>query len=223
MTTVDQAVTNPSEVQALVDGGDGHNSAGKLRITASDRFTISFPMARADARSARLVGDIATVTLPATGTKVEAEILNTSLIGYVEVCQFRVVHHLDGPPLGLKGERRQSVRQRPRRRTTVSITTISDPPELRSAERSAHGVLGDVSTGGCGIELSKEEYRSLGFMTNALVEFEIPTFAEPISLEANRKNTRTAGTDLIWMGMSWTRDPKNAPSLEALKAFTDTL
>lgn len=223
MTTVDQPVTSPSEVEARVDSGDGPESTGKLRLTSSDRFTISFPMARAEARSARLVGDTATVKLPETGTTVEAEILSSSLIGYVEVCQFRVVNHLGGPPLGLKGERRQSVRQRPKRRTTASITTISDQAERKTAERSVNGVLGDVSAGGCGIELGKLEYRSLGFMTTALVEFEIPTVTGPIRLEATRKNTRTAGTDLIWMGMSWTNSPQNRQPLEALKAFTDTL
>lgn len=72
---------------------------------------MSFRLAP-DTVGSRLVGDLATVTVESSGSRMLVEIGSVSVMGYVEVCEAAIVQHLAGPPLERRNERRKSTRYR---------------------------------------------------------------------------------------------------------------
>ena len=223
MTAAQNTSTANSRKDAVITSNDGTAATGKLSVVGSDQLTIAFPMDGSEPTGSRFVGDVARVSLANSETEFEAEILSTSLIGYVEVCQLRVVRHIAGPPLGQATERRASVRHRPDRTMPVTVQAVT--PDLRPGQDppSVTGRIGDLSIGGCGVEMSRSDYRRLGSITQTVVSFSVPTSERPLSLRADRRNTRAGGADMILMGLSWVTTPENALGRKAVSDYLSSL
>ena len=208
----------PDNLAVLTDR-DGLASEGTLRLFGPDRITIALAVDGARHSFSCLVGDRVSVTVTATSTEVEAEILSTSLLGGIEVCQLRVLEHLKGPPLGVLGERRSAPRIRPRTPIWATVTSHTDGDAAVTVERTVTAMSGDLSAGAAGLELSRADYHSLGSVGQALVTFRLPTTGEQLRLLAERKNTRMATTDRIWMGLGWVSGDDNAAPVATISAY----
>jgi hypothetical protein len=219
MAIARNASTETSRKDAVVTSDDGTKATGKLSVVGTDQVTVAFPMDGSEPTGSRFIGDVTLVSLANSETEFEAEILSTSLMGYVEVCQLRVVKHVAGPPLGQRAERRSSARHRPPRPMPVTVEAITDNLRPGHSEPSVTGRIGDLSTGGCGVEMTKADYRALGSITKATVSFSVPTNDRPLRLQVDRRNTRSGGVNMILMGLSWASIPSNSEGRKAVSEY----
>lgn len=219
MVATQGANAGPREMEAKVTASDGSLSTGQLRAQSSARFNIAFSVRGANASSGRWVGDVTTVSIPSIETKLEAEILTSSLLGHVEVCDFQVVRYLDGLPLGTERDKRATARLRPKQPINITIVAVAEDGDDDTWSPTVTAGLGDISAGGCAIDFSKIDYRTIGPFTTALLKFTVPSSGEQLSLLARRMNTRVAPDGSIWMGMRWTDSPDNAAPLKVISDY----
>ncbi|MEM7273311.1 MAG: PilZ domain-containing protein [Actinomycetota bacterium] len=217
MPTRSEAAGKTGQVE--VSFGDAPPMSANLRVSGPGTVTMSFRLNPNDNGGGRLVGDTATVNVTATDTTMLVEVVSVSVMGYVEVCEAKIVRHVSGPPFGGGGERRGSVRHQMSRPVEVQIA----PNGGEAAGRSATGKLGDISIGGCGLELTTVSYRMVGAAIESTISFSLPGAGEPFALSARRRNTRSVGTDLVWMGMLWSDTTGDAGQLRRLAAHLDGL
>lgn len=210
--TPKQVVRETSEGQGQVSMGNGPPMAAKIRSSGPGLLSISFRIAEA---GPRLVGDVGTVKVGTPESTMMAEIVSVSVMGYVEVCQARVVRHVAGPPFGGADERRSSTRHEFDRRVDVKVQDIAGGP-------TGTVRLGDISAGGCGLEISRQEYRVIGSAFESRLTFSLPKGDEPYTLIARRRNTRALSMDLVFMGLIWTDAAENGPTLARLRTVLNS-
>lgn len=198
--------------KATVAIGDGPMMPANIRVAAPGLVSMSFRLA-ADAEGTRLVGDLATVTVDRTGSQLLVEIVSVSVMGYVEVCEASIIQHVSGPPLQRRSERRKSTRYRFGEPVVVNVNPTG-------SVQNAVGELGDISSGGCGLEMPRAAYQKVGGLIEAALTFELPGMDRAITLSAKRRNTRAMGSEVVWMGMVWSFPPEEAA---ATAVFTEYL
>ncbi len=209
--------TNPTDIstgtqnQATVAIGDGPTMSANIRIASPGVLSMSFRLAP-DAKGTRLVGDLATVTVNRTGSQLLVEIGAVSVMGYVEVCEASIIQHISGPPLQRRNERRKSTRYRFGEPVNVNVNPVG-------TVQNAVGELGDISAGGCGLELPRPAYQKVGGLIEAELTFDLPGMDRQLTLTAKRRNTRAMGGEIVWMGMVWSRPPTDAAATEALTEY----
>lgn len=212
MTTRPADVSANARNQATVSIGDGPLMSANIRIASPGVVSMSFRLA-ADAEGTRLVGDLATVTVDRTGSQLLVEIGSVSVMGYVEVCEASIIQHIAGPPLQRRSERRKSTRYRFGEPVNVNVNPVG-------TVHNAVGELGDISAGGCGLELPRPAYQKVGGLIEAHLTFDLPGMDAPLTLSAKRRNTRAMGGEVIWMGMVWSQPASEAT---ATATFTEYL
>lgn len=214
MSARQSATSTGAHNRATVAIGDGVAMPANVRVASPGVLSMSFRLGP-DIQGTRLVGDLATVTLDRTGTQLLVEIGSTSVMGYVEVCEASIVQHIAGPPIQRRAERRKSTRYR-----------FGEPANVRVAPigtgQSAVGQLGDISAGGCGVELARLAYQKIGGLIEASLALDLPGLESPITLSAKRRNTRAMGDDVVWMGMVWSREPTEAAAIKELSEYLNT-
>ncbi|MEM7324412.1 MAG: hypothetical protein AAF531_15085 [Actinomycetota bacterium] len=203
---------------------DGPPMKASVRVAAPGVLSMSFRLGgpgneqalgtHADGRppGVRLVGDLATVTVEPTKAQVLTEIVSVSVMGYVEVCEATILRQISGPPIERRTERRKATRYRFAEVVSVNINPIG-------TFRYASAQLGDLSTGGCGLELPTASYQKIGGLVEATLSFELPGMSGSVALSAKRRNTRGAEGGAVWMGMIWSREQEEAATLKQVAAY----
>lgn len=212
MSTAQTEASASSNYAAAVVIGDGPPMSANVRVASPGVLSMSFRLNTGAEEVPRLVGDLATVTVDRNGASVLVEVVSVSVMGYVEVCECTILRHLSGPPIERRTERRKTTRHRFAESVNVNVAPVG-------TAKNAVAHLGDISAGGCGLELNKDAYQKVGSLVEATLTFELPGLDKQIVLSAKRRNTRAAGGDGVWMGMVWSREMEEASRIRELSDY----
>ncbi|MEM8922332.1 MAG: PilZ domain-containing protein [Actinomycetota bacterium] len=193
----------------MVTGDGGLRFRASMRIAAADAFSIS--TTRAD-DNGLVAGDEVDVVTD-SGTRLRAQVLSTTEMGQIQICDLRVVRWFAGPSLVDNDERRAHPRVGMPPRTPVSLTI-----DESLGKPYAVGYLLDVSLGGCRMELDRSQANGRALHHPLWMKFNLEGIGD-IEIEAEVLNTYIGRDNMIALGCRWLDADIHRPSLDAIDRY----